>query len=227
MEKETSLQDIVKNDYQEKTIIDINIPENKIGLASEHRGFKLKQKLTKYLTKKGYTVIDYGCDDKASDDYPEYGIALKNELVKFMPLFYKWDSRATIFPNLGLVRGKIIALECSPIEYKFYEFDNKIWAQTWHDNKFIDLQDLWDGPSIEDKKQAIKNNFTAKISNKLFLNHISATNGNLGYPDSYANILNSYFLSLCNETEYKNGVQMMDFIDEKLSKQCVDSNFQL
>ena len=38
----------------------------------------------------------------------------------------------------------------------------------WHDNKFIDLQDLWDGPSIEDKKQAIKNNFTAKISNKLF-----------------------------------------------------------
>ena len=165
--------------------------------------------------------------NELKDDYPEYGIALKNELVKFMPLFYKWDSRATIFPNLGLVRGKIIALECSPIEYKFYEFDNKIWAQTWHDNKFIDLQDLWDGPSIEDKKQAIKNNFTAKISNILFLNHISATNGDLGYPDSYANILNSYFLSLCNETEYKNGVQIMDFIDEKLSKQCVDSNFQL
>ena len=125
------------------------------------------------------------------------------------------------------MRGKIIALECSPNEYKFYEFDNKIWAQTWHDNKFIDLQDLWDGPSIEDKKQAIKNNFTAKISNKLFLNHISSTNCDLVFPDSYAKLLNSNFLSLCNETEYKNGVQIMDFIDEKLSKQCVDSNFQL
>lgn len=73
---EASLKDIVKNDYQEQTILNLNIPDNKIGLASDHRGFKLKQKLTKYLTKKGYTVIDYGCDDKTSHDYPEYGFKL-------------------------------------------------------------------------------------------------------------------------------------------------------
>lgn len=75
-EKEASLTEIVKNDYQEKTIIDLNVPDNKIGLASDHRGFKLKQKLTKYLTQKGYTVIDYGCNDKTSHDYPEYGFKL-------------------------------------------------------------------------------------------------------------------------------------------------------
>ena len=74
--EEASLKDIVKNDYQGKTIVDLNIPDNKIGIASDHRGFKLKQKLTKYLTKKGYTVIDYGCDDRASHDYPEYGFKL-------------------------------------------------------------------------------------------------------------------------------------------------------
>ena len=74
--KEATLKDIVKNDYQEQTILNLNIPNNKIGLASDHRGFKLKQKLTKYLTKKGYTVIDYGCDDKTSHDYPEYGFKL-------------------------------------------------------------------------------------------------------------------------------------------------------
>lgn len=165
--------------------------------------------------------------NELKDDYPDYGTALKNELIKFISLFYKWDNRAITFPKLGLVRGKIIALECSPIEYKFYEINNIIWAQTWHDNKFIELQDLWDGPSIEDKKQAIKNNLSAKISDKLFLNHISATNGDLGYPDSYANLLNPYFISLCNEIKCKNGVQIMDFIDENLSKQCVDSNFQL
>lgn len=165
--------------------------------------------------------------NELKDDYLEYGTALKNELVKFMSLFYKWDSRATIFPNLGLVRGKIIAVECSPIEYKFYEINDIIWAQAWHDNKFIEIQDLWDGPSIEKKKQAIKNNFIAKISDKLFLNHISATNGDLGYPDSYANLLNPYFISLCNETKCKNGIQIMDFIDKSLSEQCVDSNFQL
>ena len=76
MNKEPSLEDIVKNDYQEKTILDLNINTKKIGLASDHRGYDLKQKLTKYLNKKGYTVIDYGCDDKNSHDYPEYAFKL-------------------------------------------------------------------------------------------------------------------------------------------------------
>lgn len=76
MEKETSLNEIVNNNYQEKTIVQMNVPIKKIGLASDHRGYKLKQKLTKYLNKIGYTVIDYGCDDKNSHDYPEYGFKL-------------------------------------------------------------------------------------------------------------------------------------------------------
>lgn len=163
--------------------------------------------------------------NELKNDYPEYGLALKNELLKFMPLFYKWNNRTEIFPKLGAVRGKIIALECSPIEYKFYEINNIIWAQTWHDNEFITLQDLWNGPSIEEKKQAIKNNYITQLSNKLFLNHISATNGDLKYPDNYAKILNPYLISICNETTYKNGIQIMDFIDENLSKTCIDCNF--
>ena len=76
MEKEASLEDIVKNDYQEKTILNLEVPTNKIGLANDHRGYKLKQKLTKYLTKKGYTIIDYGCDNSQNHDYPEYGFKL-------------------------------------------------------------------------------------------------------------------------------------------------------
>ena len=48
----------------------------KIGFASDHRGYDLKQKLTKYLNKKGYTIIDYGCDDKNSHDYPEFAFKL-------------------------------------------------------------------------------------------------------------------------------------------------------
>lgn len=69
--EETSLKDIVKNDYQEQTIIDIKVPSKKIGFASDHRGYHLKQKLTKYLEKKGYTIIDYGADSAISSDYPE------------------------------------------------------------------------------------------------------------------------------------------------------------
>ncbi len=77
-----SLKDIVKNDFQEKTIVEMNIPsKTKIGMASDHRGYKLKQKLTKYLTKKGYDVIDYGCDGTLSCDYPEFGFKL-GEAIK-------------------------------------------------------------------------------------------------------------------------------------------------
>ena len=32
----------------------------KIGIANDHRGYKLKTKLIPYLLKKGYEVEDYG-----------------------------------------------------------------------------------------------------------------------------------------------------------------------
>lgn len=52
-----------------------------IGIASDHRGFKVKQKLTKYLMKKGYTVIDYGTNSIDMVDYPDYGILLGEKLM--------------------------------------------------------------------------------------------------------------------------------------------------
>ena len=48
----------------------------KLGLASDHRGFKLKEKLKEYIIKKGYEVEDFGTDSLESVDYPEYGFKL-------------------------------------------------------------------------------------------------------------------------------------------------------
>lgn len=48
----------------------------KIGIANDHRGYKLKLKLVDYLKKKGYEVTDYGTDSTVSVDYPDYGILL-------------------------------------------------------------------------------------------------------------------------------------------------------
>ncbi len=53
----------------------------KIGIASDHRGYKLKEKLKKYLTKKHYEVIDYGTNSTESVDYPDYGIRLSNAVI--------------------------------------------------------------------------------------------------------------------------------------------------
>ena len=46
----------------------------KIAIGSDHRGFKLKGKLIKYLNKKGYEVLDLGTDNPDSADYPDFGI---------------------------------------------------------------------------------------------------------------------------------------------------------
>jgi ribose 5-phosphate isomerase B len=46
----------------------------KIAIGSDRRGFDYKSKLTKYLKKNGYEVLDVGpYDDKLPVDYPIYG----------------------------------------------------------------------------------------------------------------------------------------------------------
>jgi len=50
----------------------------KIGIASDHRGFKLKEYLKENL--KDYEIIDYGTYTEESSDYPEYGIKLAEKV---------------------------------------------------------------------------------------------------------------------------------------------------
>lgn len=48
----------------------------KIGIASDHRGYTLKEYLKKELTKLNYEVEDYGTTGQTSTDYPDYAFAL-------------------------------------------------------------------------------------------------------------------------------------------------------
>ena len=43
-----------------------------IALASDHRGFELKRRLKERLEKHGHEVLDYGVDDGAAVDYPDF-----------------------------------------------------------------------------------------------------------------------------------------------------------
>lgn len=47
-----------------------------IGIASDHAGYDLKQKLRLYLESKGYTVRDFGSHSPASVDYPDFAHSL-------------------------------------------------------------------------------------------------------------------------------------------------------
>lgn len=44
----------------------------RIGLASDHAGFKLKEVIINWLKDEGYTVTDYGCQSAEPCDYPDF-----------------------------------------------------------------------------------------------------------------------------------------------------------
>jgi ribose 5-phosphate isomerase B len=50
----------------------------KIGIASDHRGYKLKEFLKENL--KDYEIVDFGTNSEESADYPDYGIALSEKV---------------------------------------------------------------------------------------------------------------------------------------------------
>ncbi len=52
----------------------------KIGFASDHRGYKLKEYLKKELSE--FEIVDYGTDSEESTDYPDYAFKLGESVVK-------------------------------------------------------------------------------------------------------------------------------------------------
>ena len=52
----------------------------RILLASDHAGFKLKDKIKRFLIKKGNTVLDLGTKNANSVDYPDYAHLLSKKM---------------------------------------------------------------------------------------------------------------------------------------------------
>lgn len=53
----------------------------KIGIANDHQGYKLKNKLISYLKKQKIEVIDYGTNSEESADYPDYAFKIGEEII--------------------------------------------------------------------------------------------------------------------------------------------------
>lgn len=47
-----------------------------IAIGSDHGGFDLKEEIVRHLKEKGLEVKDFGCYDKSSVDYPQFGHAV-------------------------------------------------------------------------------------------------------------------------------------------------------
>jgi len=44
----------------------------KIALGCDHGGYLLKKEVVRFLSEKGYEVVDFGCHSTDSIDYPDY-----------------------------------------------------------------------------------------------------------------------------------------------------------
>jgi len=53
-----------------------------IGIASDHAGYDLKQKLKLYLESKGFSILDFGSYSPKSVDYPDFAHSLANAVEK-------------------------------------------------------------------------------------------------------------------------------------------------
>lgn len=54
----------------------------KIGIASDHAGYKMKEVVKDWLQGKGHEVVDYGTFSDQSADYPDYAHKLADAVEK-------------------------------------------------------------------------------------------------------------------------------------------------
>lgn len=54
----------------------------KVGIGADHRGYKLKEKIIKYLRRSGYEVFDYGAFSPESVDYPDIGFRVAEDVAR-------------------------------------------------------------------------------------------------------------------------------------------------
>ena len=165
--------------------------------------------------------------NEKKDDYEAYGAALKEKIESWEELFYHWEDGAPAWMSLGACAGKIVAIECSPPVMAFGRHHGRKWAENWHENEAVSLQDLWDGPTIAEKQAAIRAQMDTACrlpESVLSLSHISATNGEPGFPDAFADALNPYSLALLDEYPKARGVLIYDFITPEICREVFAKN---
>ena len=91
----------------------------KIGIASDHRGYELKQKIIKDM--KGIEFVDFGTDSDKSVDYPDYAFKLCTGIInKKVPLSFSltWKKEIGTFLFIRTIRVYLI-FGTSPLGYSY------------------------------------------------------------------------------------------------------------
>jgi len=57
------------------------MPPERIGIGSDHAGFRLKESVRRWLVEHAYAVLDFGTDSEEACDYPDFAIALAEAMA--------------------------------------------------------------------------------------------------------------------------------------------------
>ncbi|MFH1260024.1 MAG: ribose 5-phosphate isomerase B [Elusimicrobiota bacterium] len=55
-----------------------------IAIGGDHRAFKHKEAINKFLVKAGHQVVDYGCYSEESADYPDFALSVAQAVAEGM-----------------------------------------------------------------------------------------------------------------------------------------------
>ena len=126
----------------------------KIGIASDHRGVILKEKIKKYLID-DYQVIDYGTNSIESVDYPQYAYKI-GEAIKDKKI-----DRGILICGTGIgmsiACNKVHGIRCAKIN----ELEEAILARSHNNINVIAL-----GEKTQNYKEIIKAFLTTNFSNE-------------------------------------------------------------
>ncbi|OQX85069.1 MAG: ribose 5-phosphate isomerase B [Candidatus Omnitrophica bacterium 4484_70.2] len=102
----------------------------KIGIGSDHAGFKLKQSLINFLEKNNYEAIDVGTFSEQSCDYPDF-------IIKLCKLFREGKIKRGIFIcSTGI--GSAIALnKCKGIRAACVYNEDMAYFSRFHNNSNV------------------------------------------------------------------------------------------
>ena len=84
----------------------------KIGFASDHRGYKLKQELIEQL-KEEYDVVDFGTNSEESPDYPDYAFLLGENVSNKKVDFGVAICGAGI--GISIACNKVLGIRCAKV----------------------------------------------------------------------------------------------------------------
>lgn len=88
----------------------------RIGLASDHRGYKLKELLKEKLSELNYEIIDFGTNSEESTDYPDYAFALGESVVSKQSDFGVAICGSGI--GISIACNKVKGIRCAKVSNK-------------------------------------------------------------------------------------------------------------